>query len=111
VLQPDENVRPDMNARVTFLEPAVESKTPKPEEKLLVIPKRSVLEGESGKMVYVISDGTVQAKPITVQKEVGGDVFVSKGLRGNEAIIVGEQLGQLKVGDRVEASGSGGETN
>jgi HlyD family secretion protein len=106
VLKPDDNIRPDMNARVTFLEPTVDSKPARSEEKLFVIPKRSVLELESGKAVYVVSNGKVQTKPIVVQKEVGTEVFVSAGLLGNEAIIVSEQLGQLKVGDRVEISGS-----
>ena len=44
----------------------------------------------------------VLAKPITVEKEVGSDVFVGAGLVGTEAIIVGEQLRQLKIGDKVE---------
>jgi hypothetical protein len=50
-------------------------------------------------------DGTVQAKPIKVEKEVGPEVFVSAGLVGNEAIIVGDQLREIKVGDRVEVRG------
>lgn len=108
-LQPDENIRPDMNARVTFLEPSVESKAPRTDRKLFAIPKRAVLERESGKAVYVVWDGTVQAKPITVEREVGSDVFVAAGLVGNEAIIVGEQLRELKVGDRVAVPGSGSE--
>jgi HlyD family secretion protein len=108
-LQPDENIRPDMNARVTFLEPSVESKAPRTDRKLFAIPKRAVLERKSGKAVYVVWDGTVQAKPITVEREVGSDVFVAAGLVGNEAIIVGEQLRELKVGDRVAVPGSGSE--
>ena len=101
-LQPDEYIRPDMNARVTFLEPSAKAKAAITEEKLYAVPKRAVLDRESGKAVYVVADGKVQAKPITVQKEVGSDVFVSAGLVGSEAIIVGEELRQLKVGDRVE---------
>jgi len=50
----------------------------------------------------VITDGKVQSKPITIQKEVGPDVFVSSGLVGSESIIVGDTLAQLKVGDKVE---------
>ena len=102
VAEPDEYIRPDMNARVTFLEPASASKTSRQDESLYVIPKRAVLQRESGKTVYVVVDEKVQAKPIVVQKEVGGDVFVSAGLVGNEAIIIGEQLSQLKIGDRVQ---------
>ena len=106
LLQPDTNIRPDMNARVTFLEPSAASKPANADERLYAIPKRSVLERESGKTVYVVSDGKVQAKPVIIRKEVGGDVFVSAGLVGNESIVVGEQLPQLKIGDRVQISGS-----
>jgi HlyD family secretion protein len=106
-LKPDE----DVNAKVTFLEPAGKSKTPVSDEKLYAIPKRAILESETGKSVYVVSEGKVQAKPITVQKEVGSDAFVSAGLVGTEAIIVGEQLRQLKVGDRVQVSGTRADTN
>jgi HlyD family secretion protein len=110
-LQPDKDIRPDMNARVTFLEPESDNaKAAAPEKMLYAVPKRAVLDRESGKTVYVVYDGRVQAKPIIVDKEVGSDVFVSAGIIGNEAIIVGEQLRQLKVGDRVEVS-AGGKTN
>ncbi len=101
--EPDEYIRPEMNARVTFLENEKTVQSPKAEEsKLYVVPKRAVLDRESGKAVFVVADGKVQVKPITVAKEVGTDVFVSAGLVGNEAIIVGELLNQLKAGDRVE---------
>ena len=104
--EPDEFIRPEMNARVTFLD-----SQPKPQgsdgagtdiTKLYVVPRHAVLERESGKSVYVISEGTVQVKPITIEREVGPDVFVSAGLMGTEAIIVGDALNQLKAGDRVE---------
>jgi len=98
-LQPDEHIRPEMNARVTFFA-SDEGKT-KAETKLFVIPKRSVLERETGKAVVVAQNGRAQEQPIAVEKEVGSDVFVSKGLNGNESIIVGEELKELKSGDRI----------
>jgi HlyD family secretion protein len=103
ILEPDEYVRPDMNARVTFLEPDAKPEAAKKEEtRLYVIPRRAVLDRESGKAVLVVADGKVQVKPITIDKEVGTDVFVAAGLAGTEAIIVGEQLSELKPGDPVE---------
>jgi HlyD family secretion protein len=99
--KPDDHIRPDMNARVTFLEPAATAKSTGIEEKLYIVPKRAVVDREAGKMVLVVVNGEVQAKPIIIKKEVSGDVFVSAGLIGNEAIIVSEQLAQMKVGDRV----------
>src|SRR3989454_1093298 len=104
--EPDEYIRPEMNARVTFLEPEDKSSGVNAEEKLYVVPKRALLDRESGKAVFVVADGQVQVKPITIQKEVGSDAFISAGLVGTEAIIVGEQLSQLKAGDRVEVKQS-----
>jgi HlyD family secretion protein len=99
-LEPDQFIKPEMNARVTFLAPS--DKSDKADEtKLIIIPKRGIIERESGKAVLVITDGKVQSKPIVIQKEVGSDVFVSEGLNGNESIIVGDQLGAVKVGDKV----------
>ena len=98
--EPDHYIRPEMNARVTFLES--EEKTAGQNRKLYVVPKRAVMDRETGKTVFVVSDGKVQLKPITVDKEVGADAFVSTGLTGSEAIITGGQLNQLKPGDRVE---------
>jgi HlyD family secretion protein len=102
--EPDEYVRPDMNARVTFLQSEDLSQQTKGESSLYVVPKRAIVERESGKAVLVVSDGKVQVKPVTIDKEVGSDVFVSGGLVGGEAIIVGEQLARLQVGDRVEVN-------
>jgi HlyD family secretion protein len=103
---PDEYIRPEMNARVTFLEPQKKSTASSADAaasaKLYVVPKQAVLEHESGTSVYVIADGLVQVKPITVEKEVGAEVFVSAGLVGSESIIVGDALSSLKAGDRVE---------
>ena len=100
-LEPDEYVRPEMNARVTFL--ASEEVSTPDTEKLYVVPKRAIIDRDSSKAVYVLTDGTVQAKPITVQREVGTDVYVSAGLTGTESIIVGDQLAELKPGDKVES--------
>ncbi len=102
-LEPDAYIRPDMNARVTFLEANAKPESRQTREsKLYVVPKRAVLDRETGKTVLAVSDGKVQVKPIRVAKEVGTDVFVSAGLVGTEAIIVGDGLSQLRAGDRVE---------
>jgi HlyD family secretion protein len=100
-LKPDEFVKPEMNARVTFLS-ATPEKVDTPQEKLYVIPKAALVDRESGKAVLVVSAGVVQAKPVTIGREVGSDVYVSSGVSGSESIIIGDNLKDLKVGDRVE---------
>jgi HlyD family secretion protein len=102
-LKPDEFVKPEMNARVTFLSAApAKTETEKPAERLYAIPKAAVVDRESGRAVFVVSEGVVQAKPVTIGREVGSDVYVSSGLTGSESIIIGDTLKELKVGDRVE---------
>jgi HlyD family secretion protein len=99
-LEPDQYIRPEMNAKVTFLEQ--DKKKDTGSSPLYVVPKRAILDRETGKSVLVVADGKVQVKPVTIQKEVGTDVFISAGLTGSEAIIIGDQLAQVKVGDKVE---------
>ena len=100
VLEPDEYVRPEMNARVTFMN--TEGTQKEGETKLYIVPKRAVIEREGDKRVVVMVDGKVQTRPVTVEREVGADVYISAGLSGNESIIVTEPE-KLKVGDRVES--------
>ena len=99
VLEPDEYVRPEMNARVTFMN--TEEAQKKGESRLYIVPKRSVIEREGEKRLVLMVDGKVQTKPVTVEREVGSDVYISAGLSGNESIIVSEP-DKLKTGDRVE---------
>ena len=100
-LKPDEYVKPEMNARVTFLSTVPEKKETT-DLKLYAIPRASIIEREGVKSVFVVVDGVVHSKPVSVAREVGGDAFVSAGLTGTESIIIGDMLEQLKVGDRVE---------
>ena len=79
-------------------------KTESVEEKLYIVPRSAVIERDGGKTVLVVTEGTVQAKPISVAREVGNDVHVLNGLTGNESIIIGDNVKQLKVGDHVEVS-------
>ena len=107
-LEPDKYVKPEMNARVTFLSTQPESNgtqksgsaadTPK----LYVVPKNTIQDRAGDKVIFVLVDGTVQSKPVKVAREVGSDAYVSEGLSGGESIISGEILKQLKVGDHVE---------
>ena len=99
VLAPDAYVHPEMNARVTFMNTEAAGK--KEENSLYIVPKRAVIEREGEKRVVVIAGGKVQSKPVTVEREVGADVYISAGLTGNESIIISEPE-KLKAGDRVE---------
>ena len=101
-LEPDQYVKPEMNARVSFLDVhSTETKT-KITEKQFIVPRRAIVDREEGQAVYVVSEGVVRSKPITVARELGSDVYVSGGLSGNESIIVGDILSRVRPGDRVQ---------
>ncbi len=100
ILEPDTLIKPEMNARVTFLDADVATTADSGEQ--LSIPSNSIVDRGSGKAVLVLVDGEVQVRPITIDREVGAVSFVSAGLTGTESIIVGEELTTLQPGDRVE---------
>ena len=81
-LQPDEHIRPEMNARVTFFASDATRAANTDTAKLFIVPKRSVLDRETGKAVLIAQNGRAQEQPVTIEKEVGSDVFVSTGLNG-----------------------------
>ena len=100
ILAPDTLIKPEMNARVTFLDADVETTADSGEQ--LSIPSNSIVDRGSGTAVLVLVNGEVQVRPITIDREVGVVSFVSAGLTGTESIIVGEELTTLQPGDRVE---------
>jgi HlyD family secretion protein len=100
ILRPDEYVKPEMNARVSFLS-EVPTKKAVTEEKLYIVPRSAVVDREGETTVFVVSDNIASVKPIVVAKEMGDDVYVSSGLTGKESIIVGDALKEVKAGDRV----------
>ncbi len=109
-LAPDQYVKPEMNARVTFLTALTaksgakkKEKSSGSAEKVFVVPKAAVQNRADGKVLLVLSsDSAVLSKPVTVSREVGGDAYITSGIAGNESIIIGDVLKQLKVGDHVE---------
>ena len=103
-LKPDEYVKPEMNARVRFME-KTPVKTELTEKKLYIIPRSAVREWEGGKAVFVATDGVANVKPIVVGREADAEVYVSTGLTGSESIIIGDALKELQPGDRVEVKG------
>ena len=99
ILDPDTLIKPEMNARVTFLDPEA---TAREVTEQMSIPAGALIDHETGKAVLILVDGEVRVKPITVDREVNDVAYVAAGLSGDESIIVGDELQALKSGDRVE---------
>ncbi len=98
ILDPDERIRPEMNAKVTFLEPpprAGKRGGPK-----IFIPKEAVLTREGQTVVYLASGAKAVGRPVRIGAEVDGKVEVLEGLQGDEAVVV-RGVETLRDGQRL----------
>jgi HlyD family secretion protein len=96
VLNPDDYLRPDMNATVSFYNdakaaPASEAK------RVIVIPQGAVQNGS----VFVVANGHARKRPVTIGGASERGVLVESGLIGGEDLIVSPPA-SLKDGQKVE---------
>ena len=102
VLDPDERLKPDMNATVSFLAPraattATNGAAAAPQRSVIRIPGGAVRDGA----VFVVEDGKAVRRAVTVEKGgAGGEVEVLTGLIGGEDLIVSPPA-TLADGQRV----------
>jgi HlyD family secretion protein len=110
VLEPDDLLKPDMNATVSFLalkKPAAQSTTTptsESERPAIRVPASAVLNSA----VFVVEDGRVVRRTITLgARTMSGEVEVRSGLIGGEDLVV-RPSDTLKDGDRVKISSTSG---
>ncbi len=60
----------------------------KVEQNALVLPEGAVQPGQEGPFVFVVSDGRARVRDIVVDRQVGDLVVVTKGLKGDEQIVI-----------------------
>ncbi|MBI4841429.1 MAG: efflux RND transporter periplasmic adaptor subunit [candidate division NC10 bacterium] len=97
ILDPDEAIRPEMNAKVTFLEPP--GATPAGPPKVLV-PKEAILPRQGQSLVYLANGSKAAGRPVKIGAEVDGKVEVLEGLQGGETVIV-RGVEALRDGQRL----------
>ncbi len=109
VLNPDELLKPDMNATVSFLSPKklattrAASTMPVAERPAIRVPVSAVRDGA----VFVVEAGKAVRRTVTVgTTAVGGDAEIRKGLIGGEDLIV-QPTDALKDGDPVRTADGG----
>lgn len=99
VENPDDQLRPEMNARVNFLGDA------KPAEgrsvSRVLVPKEAVVRQDGKEVVFVIKGNRVELRSIRVGEETGGFFQVLDGLSGGESVVTAG-ADKLKDGDRVK---------
>jgi multidrug efflux system membrane fusion protein len=71
-------------------------------EQAVVVPAQAIQAGQKGPFVFVVkADLTVESRPVTVGRRVGGELVVEQGLAGGEQVVTDGQL-RLIPGARVE---------
>lgn len=99
VENPDDQLRPEMNARVNFLADA----TPADGRSVsrVLVPKEAVVRKDGKEVVFVIKGNKVELRSIRVGEESGGFFQVLEGLSGGESIAT-TGADKLNDGDRVK---------
>jgi RND family efflux transporter MFP subunit len=100
LLEKDENLRPEMSAKVTFLERAGESS--RTVRSIITVPKDAVIAKNGTTAVFVV-DGQkkVHLVPVSIGAEYQDGVIVDQGLAGTEALLL-RPPSTLKDGDTVK---------
>lgn len=84
IQNPDEYLRPETNAKVSFLEPRTE--LPANPKSRVLVPRAAIRPGPA---LFLVRDGRAIANSITLGAEHQDRVEVTSGLSGGEQVIVG----------------------
>jgi len=100
VENPDQQLRPEMNARVNFLTDETATENGKPAARVLV-PKAAVVHRDGSDFVFVVKGNRVEQRVIRVGDPAGDFYNVIDGLSGGESAAV-TGVDKLRDGDRVK---------
>ena len=105
LLNKDEDLKPEMSAKVTFVEagapePAADAA---PQQPVVLVPQSAIVNRDGGPKVFEIIDGRAQMHAITTGATRADRVIVTDGLAGSEQ-LVDRPADTLKDGDAVTAT-------
>jgi len=101
ILDKDEDLKPEMSAKVTFLEPEKGKKADaSASEPVVLVPREAVVTRDGKKTVFLVREGKAQARPVVLGTERQGQVVVREGLAGGEVLVLRPPEG-LADGDAV----------
>jgi membrane fusion protein (multidrug efflux system) len=70
----------------------------------ILVPQRAVLDGPSGKFVFVVQDGRAEVRPVQVGDWHGDRWVINEGLREGETVIV-DGVVKVRPGTPVKVAG------
>ena len=73
----------------------------------VVVPSKAVTPGQTGTYVFVVKpDSTVESVPVTVDRQMGEEIVIAKGLKPGQTVVTDGQL-RLSPGAKVEVKSPG----
>jgi RND family efflux transporter MFP subunit len=104
ILDEDARLKPEMSARVTFLEPARPAADTAATRPVVIVPGRTVASRDARSVVFEVRDGRVRMRPVATAGERDGQVVIREGLAGGEMLVVAPPA-DLADGDAVRVQG------
>ncbi len=105
ILDKDKDLKPEMSAKVTFLEPEKEEAAPAAAAApVVLVPRQAVVTRDGKPTVFLVRDGKAQARSIVLGSERQGQVIVRQGLAGGETIVA-KPGDELQDGSAVRVKG------
>jgi RND family efflux transporter MFP subunit len=105
ILDKDKDLKPEMSAKVTFLEPEKENKGPAAASApVVLVPRAAVVTRDGQPTVFLVREGQAQARVIVLGTERQGQVIVKDGLAGGETVVA-KPGDELKDGAPVRVKG------
>ena len=105
ILDKDAKLKPEMSAKVTFLEPARAAAASAAAPMVVLVPKDAVVSRDGGTQVFAVVDGVVQSRPVKVGGPRQDRVIVTEGLSGSET-LVSRPGDNVRAGTRVKVKGT-----
>ena len=107
ILDKDKDLKPEMSAKVTFLEPEKKEAAPAAAAApVVLVPRESVVTRDGKPTVFLVREGKAQARAIVLGTERQGQVIVKEGLSGGETLVL-RPKDDLKDGAAVKVKGQG----
>lgn len=76
------------------------------EDDAITLPEGAIQPGQEGPFVFIVKEGRARMQLVTVDRQLGPQVVVSKGLKGDEQIVI-EVPPTLTDGSQITLAGEG----
>jgi HlyD family secretion protein len=106
ILEKDEDLKPEMSAKVTFLEPEKKEEATASAVPVVLLPQEAVVSRDGKTLVFLVREGKAQAREVSTGMGRQGQVVIRNGLSGGE-VVISRPPETLKDGDAVRVKGRG----